>query len=127
MVRWWYFTMGWAMIVLGVIGIIIPGLPTTVFLIVAVWAFPRSSARFQLWLWQHRVLGPYVRDWYQYRVIPLRGKILAVVTMIASIIYMAVVSDGEWMPPFLLSGVLLPIGLYICTRSSSPPLVSHDV
>ena len=120
-VRWWYFTMGWIMIALGVIGIIVPGLPTTVFLIAAVWAFSRSSTRFQVWLWEHKVLGPSVRAWYQYRVIPVRGKILAVAMLTASVVYMALITDGDWVPPFLLGGALVPIGLYICTRASKPP------
>lgn len=119
--RWWFFTIGWIMVASGVIGIVIPGLPTTVFLIIAAWAFSRSSVRFQMWLWNHRILGPSVRNWHQHRVIPLRGKILAVTTMVASIVYMLVLKNGEWMMPLLMIVVLFPIGLYICTRAGKPP------
>lgn len=125
-VRWWLFAIGWIMIALGVIGIAIPGMPTTVFLIAAVWAFSKSSIRFQMWLWDHRVLGPPVQAWYQYRVIPVRAKILAVAMMFASVIYMFVINDGNWMPTLLLSVVLVPVGLYICTRSSNPPSHIED-
>jgi len=120
-IRWWFFLLGWIMVALGVVGIIVPGLPTTVFLIIAAWAFSRSSVRFQSWLWEHRALGRYVRAWHQHRVIPIRGKVLAVATMAASVVYMAVIKDGEWTVPLLMCVVLFPIGLYICTRASKPP------
>ena len=123
--RWWLFAVGWLMIALGVIGVLVPGMPTTVFLIAAVWAFSRSSVRFHIWLWEHRVLGPPVRNWYQYQVIPARGKVLAITMMLASVIYMAVINWGDWMPPFLLGIVLVPAGLYIYTRNSKPPLESN--
>lgn len=120
--RWWFFALGWVMVVLGVVGVVVPGLPTTVFLIVAAWAFSRSSVRFQVWLWQHKVLGPSIRAWHQHRVIPVRGKILAVVMMAGSVGYMAFANPGDVLPPLLLAGVLMPIGLYICTRASAPPV-----
>lgn len=120
--RWSFFAIAWFMVVLGIVGIVVPGLPTTVFLIAAVWAFSRSSARFQIWLWEHNVLGPSVRAWHQYRVIPIRGKVLAVVMMSASVLYMAHINPGNVMPPMLLGGVLFPIGIYICTRSGKPPI-----
>ncbi|NQV44049.1 MAG: YbaN family protein [Rhodospirillales bacterium] len=125
-VRWGLFAVGWIMIALGGIGILVPGMPTTVFLIAAVWAFSRSSVRFHKWLWEHRVLGAPVRDWYQYRIIPLRGKILAIAMMTASVIYMAMINQGDWIPPLLLGIILVPVGLYICTRNSKPPLTSSD-
>jgi len=125
-VRWALFAAGWLMVVLGGIGVIVPGMPTTVFLIAAVWAFSRSSPRFHAWLWGHRVLGPPVRNWYQYRVIPRRGKILAILMMSAGVVYMAIVNRGDWMPPLLLGGILVPVGLYICTRNGKPPSVPKD-
>lgn len=119
--RWWFFAFGWVMIGLGVIGVLVPGLPTTVFLIVAVWAFSKSSVRFQLWLWEHRVLGPSVRNWYQFRVIPIRAKVFAITMMVGSVVYMALINEGNLFPPFLLAGVLAPIGIYICTRAGAAP------
>ncbi len=119
--RWGLIAFGWAMVTLAVIGIVVPGLPTTVFLIIAAWAFSRSSLKIQSWLWQHPRLGPPVRAWYRHRVIPLKGKVLAVITMGLSVAYMAYRSPESLTPPLLLVGVLLPIALYICTRASQPP------
>lgn len=120
--RWWFFVVGWVMVALGFVGVVVPGLPTTVFLIVAVWAFSRSSVRFQVWLWEHKTLGPSVRAWHLYRVIPPRAKILSVLMMAGSVVYMAHLHPGDPLPPMLLAGVLVPAALYICTRASKPPV-----
>ncbi|MFD2207772.1 YbaN family protein [Kiloniella antarctica] len=77
--------LGWVCIFLGVIGIVLPLLPTTPFLLVALWAFSRSSIRFHNWLYTHKYLGPMVQDWNKFRVIPMKAKILAVTMMSASL------------------------------------------
>ena len=48
---------------LGAIGVFVPGLPTTVFILMAAWASARSSPRLHAWLWYHRLFGPMLRDW----------------------------------------------------------------
>ncbi|MEL0022405.1 MAG: YbaN family protein, partial [Rickettsiales bacterium] len=68
----------------GLIGIVVPGLPTTVFLLMAAWAFSRSSERFQNWLLAHPRLGPPVIAWRERGAIPARAKILAVAMMSVS-------------------------------------------
>ena len=57
-VRWFLLIFGWTNVGIGLVGIFIPGLPTTVFLIIAFWAFSKSSEKFQNWLWFHPKLGP---------------------------------------------------------------------
>ncbi len=47
----------------GIAGIFIPGLPTTVFILMAGWAAARSSERLHHWLWRHRLFGPMLRNW----------------------------------------------------------------
>ena len=130
LVQWGLMTFGVAMVALGLIGIIVPGLPTTVFLIVAVWAFSRSSVRFHQWLTDHPVLGPPLRDWYQHRIIPTKAEIMAVSMMAASLVYMAYVADGELGPVMVLAAVLVPAAYYVCTRASEQkdtlPPASND-
>ena len=50
---------------LGIAGIFIPGLPTTVFILIAGWAAARSSPRLHHWLWQHPLFGPMLVNWSQ--------------------------------------------------------------
>lgn len=75
--RYLYLGLGFVFVGLGTLGIILPGLPTTPFMILAAWMFSKSSARFHAWLWNHRLFGPYVREWNRHRVIPIHAKILS--------------------------------------------------
>ena len=72
-----YFSLGWVMVALGVIGLVMPLMPGAVFLIVAAWCFARSSPRFEAWLLDHPTLGKPLRDWRAAGAIPRSGKILA--------------------------------------------------
>lgn len=64
----------------GILGIFIPGLPTTEFVLLAVWAAARSSPRLHQWILHHRVLGPFVLHW-QHGKLPRRVKWLMTLTM----------------------------------------------
>lgn len=115
-----FIAVGWVMVTLGVIGIIVPGLPTTIFLIIALWAFARGSDRFHDWLLNHNVLGPPIKAWRDHGVIPTRAKIMAVSVMSLSwlIIYIWVTDDWR-----VLSGVglvLIAVACFIVTRPSRP-------
>ena len=60
--RWLWFLGGWLAVALGGVGIVVPGLPTTVFFIVAASCFARSSPRFEAWVLNLPRIGPMVRD-----------------------------------------------------------------
>lgn len=76
-----YFSLGWLMVGLGVIGLIMPLMPGVVFLIVAAWCFARSSPRFEAWLLDHPILGKPLRDWRVSGAISRSGKAMACVGM----------------------------------------------
>lgn len=63
---------------LGVAGIFLPLLPTTPFLLLAAWAFVRSSPRLYAWLINHPHLGVYIRNFRENHAIPLRVKVVSV-------------------------------------------------
>jgi len=119
--RWALIGFGWLNVVIALIGVVVPGLPTTVFLIVAFWAFSNSSERFQKWMWNHPRFGPSIRHWHNHRVIPKRAKILAVTMMTLSFTYLTFFVADSPMMPVLLALVMVPGGIYVVTRDSLPP------
>src|SRR6218665_3377907 len=84
-IRYALLTLGWLSVVLGVVGIFLPVLPTTPFLLLAAACFARSSERFYTWLVNHPKLGPWIRDYLDGNGIPLKGKVYAIGLMWLSI------------------------------------------
>lgn len=119
------FVFACLMVAIGFVGIFVPGLPTTVFLIAALWGFSRSSIRFQHWLWYHPRLGPPIRDWHSFRVIPPHAKVLAVAMMALSIVYAYVAIPVPWAWWVMLL-IMVPVAMYILTRASERPEPSGD-
>lgn len=78
-----WFAVGLAAVVLAALGVVLPLLPTTPFLLVAAFAFARSSARWHAWLHSHRTFGPLIDDWRRHRAIGRRTKIVGVASMAA--------------------------------------------
>jgi uncharacterized membrane protein YbaN (DUF454 family) len=121
--RWGLMAFGWLNVGLGLVGVVVPGLPTTVFLLIAAWAFSKSSERFQRWLWDHPRLGPPIRDWHRHRVIPKRAKVLATSMMAANIAILTFFVADSWVLPAVLALVMGPAALYILTRATVPSVV----
>ena len=69
--------LGWVSVGLGFVGVFVPGLPTTTFLLIAAWCFYRSSPKAHEWLLEHRLLGPYVRDFLSGKGMPMKSKVIA--------------------------------------------------
>src|SRR3546814_19495393 len=67
---------------IGLIAIIVPGLPTTGFILLAAWAATRSSPRLSTWLENHRLFGPMLHNWRNGKVIPRRAKVGATASML---------------------------------------------
>ncbi|MEH6547513.1 MAG: YbaN family protein [Sneathiella sp.] len=111
---------GWFFVAVGAIGIFLPVLPTTPFLLISLWAFSQSSERFHDWLYNHKVFGPPLQDWSKYGVIPLRAKVVAVGTMTISAILVIAFSNTPW---YGLVAMLALMGFgagFVLTRPSRP-------
>ena len=72
-----WLTLGWFFVLLGFVGALLPLMPTTIFLILAVGCFARSSPRLEAWLLDHRQFGPSLRAWRENGAITGKGKLLA--------------------------------------------------
>ena len=109
---------GWVFAGLGLIGVFIPGLPTTPFLLIALWAFSKSSKRFHDWLYNHPRFGPSLREWHREGVISVKIKILAIMTMTASLFIIIVFVADNWWLPVIVVACLFPPAIFILTRPS---------
>ncbi len=116
--RYGLLAFGWLNIGLGVVGMVLPVMPTTVFLLIALWAFSRCSLRFHHWLYTHPVLGRTIRHWHAHRVIPLRAKLLAVSVMGACLLYVTLFVAETWVLPSVLAAGLAVISGFIVSRPS---------
>ena len=93
---------GWLSVALGVIGIFLPVLPTTPFLLLAAACFARSSPRFYHWLVDHPRLGPWIRDYLQGNGIPFKGKVYGIGLMWLSIGFSCWLVPSMWARGFML-------------------------
>lgn len=116
-----YLLLGWVFFALGATGILIPGLPTVPFMLVALWAFSRSSRRFHDWLYSHPLFGPPLQRWKDHRVIPTKAKVLAVVMMAVSLAYMIFAADVEAWVATLTALVMISGAAYILAQPSEAP------
>jgi uncharacterized protein len=105
---------GWLCLVTGIIGIVVPLLPTTDFVLLAAYCFSRGSRRWEAWLLGHPRFGPMVRDWRATRAVPLRAKWAASAMMAVSCSWAAWVLPARtaWIPAV----VCLLVTLYLWSR-----------
>ena len=78
-------SLGFLCVGLAFIGIFVPGIPTTPFLIVALWAFAQSSKKFHAWLLNHKRFGAVLRNWESHKVVPIKAKITMVILQITAV------------------------------------------
>ena len=111
-VRVAFAALGTLFLALGIVGVFLPVLPTTPFLLAATACYMRSSRRFYNWLMNHPAFGPLIVEWRTYRSIPRRVKLVAVATMMltfgSSILF--VVKDGR-MQLAMASGLAMAVWL----------------
>lgn len=83
-VRWLLMAFAALCVLLGMIGAVVPGMPTTVFILMAAWAAMRSSPRFHAWLYAHTMFGPMLRNWDEGGRVARRVKWMATASMAVS-------------------------------------------
>ena len=111
---------GWSCVCFGFVGIFIPGIPTTIFLIIALWAFARSSKRFHAWLLNHQRFGPILRNWESHKVVPIKAKIVMVILQILVVIMVQYTFNSLFVTVALLI-VLILVAWYVISLPSKTP------
>jgi uncharacterized membrane protein YbaN (DUF454 family) len=110
---------------IGLVAIVIPGLPTTEFILLAAWAATRSSPRLSAWLENHRLFGPILYNWRNGKVIQRRAKISATISMLLCAGVMLTFLEHHW-PVFLAIAGMTLGNLWIWSRPerATPPATS---
>ncbi len=94
-------------LVLGLIGVVVPGLPTTPFILLAAACYAKASPRLHAWLLNHRLTGPLLRDWEKHRSLTRRTKTIAVVSMLVMVSFSIWSFRHRW----IAQAVLVALGV----------------
>jgi uncharacterized protein len=121
--RWMYLGLGWIFFALGIAGVLLPAVPATPFMLLALGSFSRSSPRLEAWLLGHRVFGASLRAWKSHGVISLRSKWIAWVSMAASLAYLVLWSRPPWWVT-AIAGAGMAYGAWFIGRCPSRPPAS---
>ena len=80
--------LGFVCLGMAYVGVVVPGIPFSIFLVIAAWAFAKSSKRMHDWLYNHKYFGPFLTNWVQKRVFPTKGKYAMVIVMSSSLAFL---------------------------------------
>ncbi len=118
--KWLLLGIGWLAVGLAALGAFLPLLPTVPFLLVAAWAFARSSVRLHGWLYHNRMFGPLLRDWQEHGAIPLWAKVMAVLAMTLAMIGLVQRGAVPFWGLVLIGMILATVSVWISTRPNGP-------
>lgn len=111
--RYLLITAGFIFVGLGIIGIFLPVMPTTIFLILAAWCFARSSEKFYNRLLSDKYFGKLIKDYREGKGMPVRAKIISISMLILSICYSIFFAvDSIYIKTFLVI-VGISVSVYI--------------
>lgn len=118
--RWLLLLLACVSLATGVVGLFVPGLPTTVFVLIAAWAAARSSPRLHRWLLDHRVFGQLIRDWQAGGRVNRRAKWHATLAMsaCAAILLWA---GSRWWVSALACGCMAAVLCWLWLRPEPVP------
>ena len=122
--RTFYLAVGWLMVGLGIIGAILPIVPTVPFLLVAAAAFARSSPELEARLMNHPRFGSHLKQWRREGAIETSAKLLAIVAMACSFVSVLVFAPAFLWLQVSIGVVLFSCAVFVATRPA--PSVVRD-
>lgn len=100
-------------LLLGIMGVFLPVLPTTPFLLLSAALYMRSSQRLYGWLMSHKHLGAYIRNFREHKALPLRVKIVSVTMVWVTLLYCALFVAKEWWMSAMFIAIALGVTIHI--------------
>ena len=108
-----YTVLGTLSLALGILGIFLPVLPTTPFLLLSAAMFVRGSQRLYDWLMAHTHLGPYIKNFREHKALPLRVKTVSVSMVWATLLYCAIFVAKEWWMSAMFIAIAVGVTVHI--------------
>ena len=118
--RWAWWLLAYLSLGLGIVGIVVPGLPTVPFILLSAFAAARGSQRLHAWLLAHRRFGPMIRDWQQHGAVSRRSKRLAIGTMALCAVVMFLTAPRWWMAA-TGTAIMAVVAVWLWHRPDPPP------
>ena len=106
-------------LILGAIGVFLPLLPTTPFVLLAAYCFSKSSEKLHQWLLNHKVFGALISDWENHGVIQTKVKVLTTVLVVAMVSYPLIFGDFYWYLKVIVVVTISLVLMFIWTRPGS--------
>lgn len=116
--RWLLLATGWLCVGLATAGVFLPLVPTTPFLLLALWLFARSSPRLRLMLLRHRLLGPYIRGYASKEGLSWRAKVTTLALMWGTMAMSAFLLVEEWWVRGILLAVAVGVSAHILLKKT---------
>ncbi len=113
--RWAWWLLAYTSLGLGIVGIVVPGLPTVPFVLLSAFAAARGSARLHAWLLAHRRFGPMIHDWQTQGAVSRRSKRLATITMLFCAAIMFLTAPKWWMAA-IGSAIMATVSVWLWRR-----------
>lgn len=117
--RWAWWLLAYLALGLGLVGIVVPGLPTVPFVLLSGYAAARGSQRLHARLLAHRRFGPMIRDWQAHGAVGRGAKRGALATMGLCAVVMALTAPHAWMAAAGIA-VMAVVGLWLWHRPEPP-------
>ncbi len=111
--RYFYLISGFLLVAIGVIGIFLPVLPTTIFLILASACFVKSSPKANEWLRNHKILGIYIKNYQDKTGLTVKSKIFNITFLWIMILLSAFYFTDEWYIKLILIGIAIGVTIHL--------------
>ncbi|MFY8326851.1 YbaN family protein [Pseudoalteromonas sp. ZZD1] len=117
-----YQLLGLLLVALGIIGAVLPVMPTTIFFILALACFTRSSPKLAAWLLNHPRYGATLQHWQTHKVVPTKAKWCAGIGMLLGLTIL-ILSSPPWWVVMFVAIIEIIVMIYLLSRPSTVPKV----
>lgn len=117
--RWAWWLLAWLSLGLGLLGVVLPVLPTVPFILLSAYAAARGSRKLHAWLVGHARFGPMIGDWQRHGAVSRRAKRLAVAMMALAAVIMFLTAPRWWMAA-TGTGIMVVVAAWLWTRPEPP-------